>query len=164
MKKFLKFTGIALATIVVIFLLLNITIRTFFFPVRNVAMKPTYNEGDIILINKFNKQFSRGDVVVFQREGQQGGIFLERIVGLPSEKVEIHDGRVFINDAELNENYSLGRTLGKREEDMSITLANDQYFVLGDNRNSSYDSRSFGPINRSNIQAKAGKVLYHIPK
>lgn len=164
MKKFLKFTGITLAAIVVIFTLLIITIRIFFFPAHGVSMTPTYNDGDIILINRFNKQFSRGDVVIFQHEGQQNGIFLKRIVGLPSEKVEIHDGRVFINGAELNENYSLGSTQAEREQNMSVTLTNDQYFVLGDNRNYSKDSRSFGPINRSNIKAKAGKVLYRASK
>ena len=119
------------------------------------TMSPTYNEGDYLLINKFSKDFSRGDVVVFRYEKQLGTFFIKRIIGLPLEKVEIKDGKVFINGQVLNENYYSGETAG----DTLITLGQDQYFVLGDNRNKSFDSRSFGPIAKSSIE---GKVFYRI--
>lgn len=121
--------------------------------VTGEAMSPTYNNGDYLLINKFDKRFSRGDVVVFRLDKSKGVLSIKRIVGLPSEKVEIKNGEVFINGQILNENYSTGATLG----DMSVTLANDQYFVLGDNREKSSDSRISGPITKSSIE---GVVFY----
>ena len=119
------------------------------------TMSPTYNNGDYLLINKFSKDFSHGDVVVFRYEKQPGTFFIKRIIGLPLEKVEIRGGRVFINGQVLNETYNNGETAG----DVSVTLGQDQYFVLGDNRNKSFDSRSFGPITKSSIE---GKVFYKV--
>lgn len=118
-------------------------------------MSPTYNNGDYLLINKFSKDFSRSDVVVFRYEKQPGTLFIKRIIGLPSEKVEIRGGKVFINGQVLNETYYNRETTG----DASVTLGQDQYFVLGDNRNKSFDSRSFGPITKSSVE---GKVFYKV--
>lgn len=119
------------------------------------TMSPTYNNGDYLLINKFSKDFSRGDIVVFRYEKQPGTFLIKRIIGLPSEKVEIQGGKVFINGQVLNETYYSGETSG----DASVTLGSEQYFVLGDNRNKSFDSRSFGPITKSSIE---GKVFYKV--
>ena len=119
------------------------------------AMSPTYNNGDYLLINKFNKDFSRGDVVIFRTEKQSTHFLIKRIIGLPSEKVEIRSGKIFINDQVLNEAYYSGET----SPDSSLTLGQDQYFVLGDNRTKSFDSRHFGPISKSSIE---GKIFYKI--
>ena len=154
MRKPLKIIGI----VFVVFLLLGIVRGVFVSLMRGVSMAPTYNDGDVLLINKFSNQFSRGDVVVFRRPATERnyGHMIKRIVGLPSEKIEIRDGNVFVNGAELREDYHQGET----SPNLTVALADDQYFILGDNRPSSADSRSFGPITRSNITAKVSKVLY----
>lgn len=125
------------------------------FVVNGEAMSPAYNNNDYLLINKFSEDFSRGDVIVFQYEKQPGAFLIKRIIGLPGEKVEIKNGKVFINDRALNESYYSGETAG----DTSVTLTQDQYFVLGDNRTKSLDSRIFGPITKSSIE---GKVFYRV--
>jgi len=125
------------------------------FVVNGVAMSPTYNDGDYLLINKIDKSFDRGDVVVFARESDIESFFVvERILGLPLEKVEIKNGKVLI-DGNILSDYSDDKTIG----DVSVTLGQNEYFVLGDNRGESLDSRSFGPIHRSSIE---GKVFYEI--
>lgn len=126
------------------------------FAVSGETMSPTYNSGDYLLINKLDKSFERGDVVVFRYPKDPSKFFLKRIIGLPSEKVDIQDGKVFINGQVLNESYYSGETL----PDSSLTLYQDQYFVMGDNRNASADSRMWGPVTKSSIQ---GKIFYNIP-
>lgn len=143
---------------IIVFLVVVIPTRLYVFEpfaVSGEAMSPTYNNGDYLLINKFDKNFVRGDVVVFRYEKQPGTFFIERIIGLPSKKVDIQSGKVLINGQVLNENYYNGETL----PDSSVTLNQDQYFVLGDNRTKSFDSRSFGPITKSSIQ---GKIFYKV--
>lgn len=125
------------------------------FIVSGETMSPTYNNGDYLLINKFNKDFSRGDVVIFRYEKQPDTFLIKRIIGLPSEKIEIQDGKILVNGQVLKETYYNGETTGNT----SLTLGNNQYFVLGDNRNKGFDSRSFGPIAISSIE---GKVFYTV--
>lgn len=143
---------------IVISLLIIIPTRLYIFSpfvIIGNSMSPTYDDGDYILINKFNRSFVRGDVIVFRTEKQRIPYSIKRIVGLSSEKIEIKDGNVFINDQMLNETYYNEKTMG----DISVTLDQDQYFVLGDNRNKSLDSRIFGPITKSDIE---GKILYAV--
>ena len=123
------------------------------FLVSGETMSPTYNNGDYLLINKFSDKFDRYDIIVSIDPMKQNQFLIKRIIGLPNEKVEIKNGDVFINDKVLNEEYINKETDG----DISVTLKNNQYFVLGDNRNESSDSRSFGPISANDIE---GKVFY----
>ncbi len=125
------------------------------FTVSGEAMSPTYNNGDYLLINKFDKSFERGDIVVFRYPKDPSKFFIKRIIGLPSEKVDIQGGKVIINGQVLNESYYNGETL----PDSSLTLEQYQYFVLGDNRMKSSDSRILGPITKSSIQ---GKIFYKV--
>ena len=126
------------------------------FIVKGRSMSPTYNNGDYLLINRFNKSFERGDVIVFLHPKNQNQFILERIIGLPSEEINIRDGKVFINKQILNEGYSIDETL----PNSSTIINQDQYFVLGDNRYESSDSRDWGSIAKSSIQ---GKILYKVP-
>ena len=125
------------------------------FVVSGKAMSPTYNSGDYLFINKLSKSFNRGDVVIVRLQ-QQNTFVIKRIIGLPTEKVEIKNGSVIINGQVLSEAYYNGSTPG----DVSVTLSQDQFFVLGDNRNESYDSRNFGPVSLSSI---TGKVFFEVP-
>lgn len=139
---------------IVVSLLVVIPTRLYIFSpfvVVGEAMSPTYNNGDYLLINKFDKSFERGDVIVFHYPKDPNKLFIKRIIGLPSEKVDIQDSKVLINGKMLNETYYGGETDGNT----SVTLGQDQYFILGDNRNKSFDSRSFGTITKSSIEGKA---------
>ena len=110
-----------------------------------------YGSNDYFLLNKFSKNFERGDLIVFT--DANGAAILDRIVGVPLEKVEIKDGALFINGGVLKESYLPADIAGTQ----SLTLGGDEYFVLGGNEEMS-DSRGLGPIQKSNI---LGKVISH---
>lgn len=135
-----------------------ILIRSLFvmpFIVGGDAMSPAYKNGDYLIINKLDKQIQRGDVVIYKRLNQRNEqeYLIKRVVGIPGEKVTIEEGKVFIDGKEFLEPYAMGQTLGK----ITVDLKNDQYFMLGDNRMQSVDSRVFGPVSFEDIE---GKVFY----
>ena len=109
----------------------------------------------------FSHPPERGNVIVFHSPNNPEKDFVKRVVGLPGERVRISDGRVFINGAELPEPYLDGR---KRAGSMdcipkaaNCRLGENEYFVMGDNRGSSNDSRDWGPVGLSNV---VGKVWF----
>lgn len=120
------------------------------YSVSGSSMAPTYSSGDYLLANKWSKDYSRGDIVVYMQKRGEKTRIITRIIGLPGEKVEIKNGQTLINGKILEEEYYTGETSG----DISVTLANDEYFGLGDNRTSSSDSRTYGPIAESNIEGE----------
>ncbi|MCI8947961.1 MAG: signal peptidase I [Lachnospiraceae bacterium] len=155
---FLVFTAILIATVLVF----SIGMRT---SVIGVSMEPGLYNGQEILINHFLYKIvspKRGDVIVFLPNGNQNThYYVKRVVGLPGETVQIKDERLYINGvlAEEDEGYDKMADAGITENE--ITLGSDEYFVLGDNRNNSEDSRSgnIGPIKRDNI---VGKAWFHM--
>lgn len=144
-----------------------------FYPtsVDGISMKPTLNQNDIIYIDLFSSKFSdyqRGDIVVvkppeiFERTGE---LFIKRVIGLPGEKVGFDGGQVLI----YNDNYPDGIILDEMyltdietfpgantngTSEISNTLGPNEYFVLGDNRSNSVDSRSFGEVPKNMIVGK----------
>ncbi len=103
----------------------------------------------------------RGQVVVLYRAGINEDALIKRVVGLPGEKVEVHDGGVWINGQLLDEPYLNGVRTDRCDAVCSITLTANQYFVMGDNRPHSNDSRSFGPITADQIVGEV--VLRYLP-
>ncbi len=154
------------ATLVVVFLAYVLTsfigMRT---SVIGDSMEPALYNGQEILINRFVYMLSspkRGDVVVFLPNGNENThYYVKRVVGLPGETVQITDGILYINGEPLDtdEDYDIMIDAGLAAN--GITLENNQYFVLGDNRNSSEDSRSdnIGPVSSSDI---LGKAWFHL--
>jgi signal peptidase I len=150
---------------VILALLIVLPIRLFIFQpfiVKGQSMEPNFEDGDYLIIDEITYRFrepKRGEVVVFKNPMNERQRFIKRIVGLPGETVEISDGKIFISNGEkkvLNEpylNYSF--TFG----DIKITLGSDEFFVLGDNRQFSLDSRRFGPIKKKEI---VGRVLLRL--
>lgn len=140
-------------------------------PIRNFIMSPFYIEGptmsptlnshDYVLIKKWEKLYTRGDIIVFRYldkgkyPAMNGSFLIKRIIGLPGEKVAIQNGSVFINDSVLEEPYIKIQTPGTT----LLVLGKDEYFVLGDNRSKSLDSRFYGPIASTDIE---GKVFFTI--
>jgi signal peptidase I len=144
------------------------------FEVQQQSMMPTVNPGEYVLIDKISPRFSdyqRGDIVVFQPpEGYgQGGVpFIKRVIGLPGDTVSLENGRVFVtqpggSSVRLDEPYVVhgvdggpAPTLPKDAEGTaSWKIADGTYFVMGDNRPDSQDSRFFGPVNRDLIVGRA---------
>ena len=124
-------------------------------------MSPTLKSGDCVLVNKLSyrlHKIHRNDVVVVKQTGSEHSYFtLERVIGLPGEKVQIQEGQVYINGKKLKEklDFPLMDNGGLAED--AFTLEKGQYFVLGDNRNECEDSRNatVGNISRKSIVGKA---------
>ncbi|MFQ4146472.1 signal peptidase I, partial [Chlorogloeopsis sp. ULAP02] len=168
---------------IVLSIVLALGIRTFVAEARWIpsgSMEPTLHgspnqwEADKIIVDKLSYKFSnpqRGDIVVFSptkelQEEQYQDAFIKRIVGLPGERIEIRNGKVYINNQPLQENQYLASsqrtvtdvcTSGPQPPFLSkpVTIPPDSYLVLGDNRGSSYDSRCWGVVPRENIIGRA---------
>ncbi len=131
--------------------------------VIGVSMEPALYNGQEVLVNRFVYRISspdRGDIVAFLPNGNKNAhYYLKRVVGLPGEKIQIIKGYVYINGLLLEEDESFDKIADAGIADMEVVLGNDEYFVLGDNRNNSEDSRSgnLGPIKKGTI---AGKVWF----
>lgn len=129
------------------------------------SMEPTLYNAQEILISRFAYKLSspkRGDVIVFLPNGNQNThLYVKRVIGLPGEKVQILNGSVYIDGSLLEEDEQYVRMSDSGIAVNEITLANDEYFVLGDNRNSSEDSRSgnIGPVKKNTI---IGKAWFHM--
>ncbi len=121
------------------------------------SMNYTLNNDDIVLINKAVYKFKepeRFDVIVFEADGiNEGKTYIKRIIGLPGEKIKIEDGIIYVNDMVLVNDISARYILTPGLAGEEIVLGDDEYFVLGDNRNNSEDSRFYtiGNVKRENI-------------
>jgi signal peptidase I len=125
--------------------------------VEGNSMTPELADQERIFINKFVYKFGtieRGDIVVFRYPRDPNKSFIKRIVGLPGESIEIRRGIVYVNDVPLREDY-----VAPKDHDLQsyplARLSSQHYFVLGDRRRSSHDSRSWGTVHRDYIYGKA---------
>lgn len=129
------------------------------------SMEPTLYANDSIIINKFAYRFSdpkRFDVIVFKQSGKEHSFYnIKRIIGLPGETILIKDGQIYINGEILEEIINIEEMVNYGLAAEEITLEENEYFVLGDNRNNSEDSRfaSIGNITRDEIIGKAALRL-----
>jgi len=168
---------IVLACITVLFFVFIETSFLKGFKIPSASMSPTLSVGDHILVNRFKfglylpgmtkpilegETPKRGDVVVFYSPKGDGGHYVKRIVGIPGDVVEVRNDRTFVNGYETYEddyiNLSTDENNPEREGQKNVepvTLHKDQFFVLGDNRANSQDSRVFGPVKRDRIEGKA---------
>lgn len=140
----------------VLIIIAVILIRTFIItPVRvdGASMDQTLEDGQILLLYKLSN-IDYGDIIVLDEE-KEGEIIIKRIIGMPKDTVSIKDNTVYVNGEELEEDYAYGETSDYEE----ITLGDDEYFILGDNRPISKDSRYFGPVKEDEI---IGKVIFRL--
>ena len=156
MKKFLK-ENLSFILIIIIVILIRCIVVT---PVRvnGSSMSPTLEEKEVLLLYKLSS-LEREDIVVISKD-IEGASLIKRIVGLPNEKIKCVNGTIFINDKKYDDKYGFGTTSDFDE----ITLKSDEYFVMGDNRIVSKDSRMIGPIKENFIEGTTSIVLYPFNK
>ena len=157
------FFGIGLALLMAFFLVYSFGMRT---SVIGVSMENTLYNGQMVLVNKIAYLLfppKAGDIVVFLPNGNANThYYVKRVVATPGDKVEFRDGRLYVNDImEENEQYDKVADPGIAEE--AVTVGEDEFFVLGDNRNNSEDSRSgnIGLVKRDLIEGKVWFQLGH---
>lgn len=129
--------------------------------VDGFSMNPTLQDGEYVLVSKLAYRLGepqRGDIIVFRYPGQPPQDLIKRLIGLPGDVVEVKDGRVFVNGKQLIEPYIAASPL----YDGQWRVADGYLFVLGDNRNDSSDSHSWGLLPRENVIGKA-IVIYWPP-
>lgn len=140
----------------IVIVVVVVLIRTFIItPVRvdGDSMKNTLKNGDILLLYKLSS-INRFDIIVLDEEKDNEKI-IKRVIGMPGETVAIKKGKIYINDEVIDDEYAYGET----SDFDKVTLADNEYFILGDNRLISKDSRYFGPIKENEIK---GKIVFRL--
>lgn len=161
-KSILATAGMFFLELVKVAILAGITVglvRYFIFKpfyVEGQSMEPAYSEKEYLIIDEISYRFhepKRGEVIVLRAPTVEKEYFLKRIIGLPGDQIRVENNKVIIHNSGnprgvlLEEKYLVETTPGVA----NYTLGPDEYFVMGDNRDASFDSRRFGPIKRSSI-------------
>lgn len=143
-------------------ILVVVLIKTFVVsPIRvnGASMDPTLNDKDIMLLDEISYRFSdieRFDIVVVKEEDEY---LIKRVIGLPGETVEYKNDKLYIDGKYVKEDFKHKETF-----DFSTTLGKDEYFIMGDNRTNSTDSRVFGPISRDKIMGKTSLTILPVSR
>lgn len=154
-KKFI----ITLVLIVFVFI-----ISRFLYSVNLVSgnsMSDTVNDGGIVLTNKMINNYERFDIVLAEVKMANSDIeqiAIKRVIGLPNDSIKIENGTIYVNGNEI-EKYNFPTEDGGLFSE-TVTLKDDEYFLVGDNRQNSYDSRFYGGITKDKIQGKVEYILY----
>lgn len=165
-KELLKFAIIAIFVV--------LPIRYFIaqpFIVKGASMDPTFETGQYLIIDEISYRFEepkRGEVIVFRYPLDQSRYFIKRIIGLPEETLELRGGEIIIKNSESPDGFLLEEPYLdanlKKTDNLSVTLSKNQYFVMGDNRLASLDSRIWGPLSKDLIIGKPFIRLLPITK
>ena len=164
MRKFLSFIWEIMKIAAIAFIIVA-PIRYFLFQpflVKGESMEPNFKNGNYLIVDEISyrlREPKRGEVIVFKYPFMPSQKFIKRVIGLPGETIKIEDGQLkILKDGKvyiLNEKDYIPFVFNPNEK-IEITLGHDEYFVLGDNRDFSYDSRRFGPVKKDLI---IGRVL-----
>lgn len=123
--------------------------------VNGESMDSTLHDGDIMLLDEVSYRFSdiqRFDIVVIHREDEY---LIKRVIGLPGEKIKYVDGKLYVNGKYVKEDFK-----HKKTNDFSAIINEENYFVMGDNRTNSTDSRGFGTVSRDQILGKTSLTIF----
>jgi signal peptidase I len=122
------------------------------------SMEPNYHQDQRLLVDKISPRvlgYNRGDIVIVHSPNQPIEL-IKRLIGKPGDTIELRDNRVVVNGQALYEPYlPPGASSGAQRDQLQWTLGNDEYFIMGDNRTHSQDSRSFGPVRSEDIVGRA---------
>ena len=148
----------------VVIVIVVLLVRTFIVTpvqVSGSSMEPTLDGGEIMFLWK-TKNIKRYDIVVANlvKDGKKVDILIKRVYGLPGEKIQIENGKVYINDHVIDDMYGVGDT----GDGVLYTLGEDEYFIMGDNRNVSYDSRYIGPFKSKDIEGITNFIVFPFSK
>jgi signal peptidase I len=152
-----------------IILVFIVIFRIFVLEPHNVSgssMDDTFKNGDYVIVDKISYRFinpEKGDVVVFDppAEANNSSRFIKRIISVEGETIEVKDSKTYVNDKEIVEDFVIHKS---NKVSPSILLKDNQYFVMGDNRFASFDSRYWGPITKDHIQGRVLLRLYPFNK
>jgi signal peptidase I len=164
--------------VIILAVIIIVPVRIFLFQpflVQGASMEPTFENSEYLIVNELGykkteadfgdknvftidsfKDISRQAVIVFHYPKDRSQFFIKRIIGLPDEKIEIRDGKIVIYNSEHPDGFQLDESTYlassvKTKGDLTLTLKADEYFVMGDNRPASSDSRAWGPIKKSDV-------------
>lgn len=156
MKKFIK-ESIPYIVIIIIVILIRSFIVT---PVRVTgdSMIPTLKDGEIMLLYKLG-EIKRNDIVVIDTDSSDGYI-IKRLIGMPGDTVEYEKGKLYINGKQVEDKYGFGET----EDFEKVKLEDNEYFVMGDNRVWSKDSRVFGAVKKEDILGTTSITIFPFNK
>ena len=166
-KKALNLLLYVAAVLLVSYLLVHFVVQRTV--VSGDSMNPTLNTNDNVLVDKISYRFKdieRFDIIVFEVPYEKGVYYIKRVIGLPGETVQIKDGYIYINGQLLEEHYGKEVIADGERAREPVLLGEDEYFVMGDNRNNSSDSRSpiVGNVKKSQIIGKAWLRIYPFDK
>lgn len=148
MEKISQYIYIAVIGLVIALIVTQIVLPV---SVSGSSMYPTLNEGEKLIVYKLDKAYDRGDIVVFKPIDDYTKYYIKRVIALPGETIEIKNGITYVDGLVLREDYIQDKGDFNMEK---YRLKEDEYFVMGDNRNNSRDSRYFGPIKKDTIYGK----------
>lgn len=166
LKKIFYAQGVvySLARGIIIFILVLVLVHLFIATIHIVqgeSMEPNFHTGEIIITNKLSyltEEPKRGDVVVLKFPGDPDRVkYIKRIIGLPNETIEIRDSKIYIDNQELVESYIPENTY--TGPDMIAKIGSDEYFIIGDNRPNSNDSRAWGTARKNDLIGKGFFIL-----
>jgi signal peptidase I len=151
-RSLIEWAVIIAAALIVALVVKTFLLQAFYIP--SGSMEPTLKPGDRVLVNKLSYDLHsvhRGDIVVFKRPPSEAGDptikdLIKRVIGLPGDRIEGRDGVVYINGTQIKEPYLPAGTVTTSIQPGGYTVPAGQYFVMGDNRSNSKDSRFIGPI------------------
>lgn len=151
-----------LEPVVIVFIILRFIVGVS--PLYGSSMEPTLYEGDWVVYNRLDKNLERGDIVIAEKP-EDDILIIKRVIGVPGDTVDIKDNVVYVNGEVLPEDYTLGETV-LHDVTFPQTLGENEYFVLGDHRDVSLDSRSSktGNVNKSHILGKMISFFRTKPK
>ncbi|MCG2689829.1 signal peptidase I [Candidatus Parcubacteria bacterium] len=148
-------------------LIIVLPIRYFIFQpfvVKGASMEPNFHDGDYLIVDEISYRLrapERGEVIVFKYPQDLSQRFIKRLIGLPNENIEIKENRIIIT-TKIGEQFILEEgpylplaTTGLFSQNIKITLSENEYFVLGDNRSHSFDSRGWGSLPKEDIIGRA---------
>lgn len=165
MKKEQIIKGVKEIMPYIIILIAVVLLRTFIITpiiVNGESMVPTLKEKQILILNKYDKKYNRGDIVVVNYfNGEKDERLIKRVIGLPGEKVEYYENKLYINDKKVEDRFAKDTEnfeLSYIDIDMK-KIPDGYYFVIGDNRNNSIDSRIIGLVKKEDIKGTVTQSL-----
>src|SRR3989344_9173489 len=164
--EIVEIAAVAIITVVIV--------RTFLlqpFLVNGASMEPNFSSGDYLLIDELTYRLrapERGEVIVFRYPGDETTFYIKRVIGLPGERLKLSKDGIIIFNKEYPDGFTLDeayiKTNNSEYGDREFILTNSQYFVMGDNRVHSFDSRNWGPMDKKELIGLVRLRLWPVPK